>query len=104
LQGVSGRSAASLPASSTWPSSGFLSLSFIACPVLPIWMISAGFAFFRYSLKRAVAVKSSGQPAYQLGGVVDHRHDAGIIEPRRPDHADNPHHLLRLIVIGRHDQ
>src|SRR5689334_7131439 len=35
--------------------------------------------------------------------VVDHRHDAGVVEPGRPDDAENADDLSGCVMIGRND-
>src|SRR5215467_19120 len=45
---------------------------------------------------------STGQQfAYHLGGVIDHRDHACVVEPRRPDHADDADDTAGGIVIRR---
>lgn len=46
---------------------------------------------------------SAEQFADDLGGVVHHRDDAGIVEPRRPDHSQNADDLPGRIVVRSHD-
>src|SRR5262245_58609498 len=38
-----------------------------------------------------------------LGGIVDHGHDAGIVEPRRTDHPDDADDGLRTVAEGGGD-
>ena len=40
-----------------------------------------------------------------MSGIIDHRHDTGIVEPGRPDNPQNPDHLLIGILIrGKNDR
>src|SRR5690242_8633060 len=39
-----------------------------------------------------------------LGRVVDHWHDAGVVESGRTDDAENPDDLARRVVVGRDDR
>ncbi len=44
---------------------------------------------------------SAGQhPANQLRGVIDDRHDAAIVQSRRPDHPNRPHNFSVSVHIG----
>ena len=43
------------------------------------------------------------QLADHLGGVVDHRDDAGVVQPGRADHADHADDAAGAVVIGRDD-
>ena len=51
---------------------------------------------------------SAGLPPLQharhdLRGIIDHRHDARVIQPRRPDDAEHAHDVLLLVVERRRD-
>src|SRR4051794_39065970 len=48
--------------------------------------------------------KSRDQPADDFGGVVDHRNDAGIIEPGGADDAQDADDLLLAIAVGSDDE
>src|ERR1043166_9429797 len=43
------------------------------------------------------------QPAHHLGGIVDHRDDARVVEPGRADHAEHPDDAAGAVAIGRDD-
>ena len=43
------------------------------------------------------------QLAHDLGGVVHHGDDAGVVEPGRPDHAEHADDAAGGVVIGRDD-
>src|SRR5580704_12918113 len=43
------------------------------------------------------------QLAHDLGGVVHHGDDAGVVQPRRADHAEHADDAAGGVVIGRHD-
>jgi hypothetical protein len=52
-----------------------------------------------------LACEAAGEEAADhLGGVVDHRDDARIVEPRRADDADHADDLLLVVAIGRNDE
>src|SRR5215472_4338483 len=57
--------------------------------------------------KRKNQGESEGSAAKQLtddlGGIVDHRHDAGVVEPGRSDDAENADDLPGRVVIRRND-
>src|SRR4029078_848283 len=52
----------------------------------------------------AALATSPDQLAHHLGGVVDHRDDARIVEPRRSDEAEDADDALLGVAIGRHPQ
>ena len=65
----------------------------------------AGSCCFAISSIRPLSLAAAGhQPADQLRGVVDDRHDPAVVQPRRPDHPDRADDLAVRIHIGRDHQ
>src|SRR5438105_3312591 len=46
----------------------------------------------------------SDKPPNHLGGVIHHRDDAGVVDPRRADDPDRADDLLAAVLIRRDDQ
>src|SRR5437899_2947021 len=52
---------------------------------------------------RLLTPRPRQEPAHHLGGVVDHRDDACVVEPGRADHAEHPDDAAGAVAIGRDD-
>src|SRR4029079_15940865 len=55
-------------------------------------------------ISTAAGQKSRDKAAEQAGGVIDHRDDAGVIEPRRADHAEHADDAVLGVLERRYDQ
>src|SRR5262249_5808664 len=54
-------------------------------------------------IKPNATVSTAKQFTNDLGRIIDHRHNAGIVEPGRTDDAENADDLPGGVVIRRHD-
>src|SRR5262249_16820311 len=72
-----------------------------------LWVYSPGAPHIRAQtakIKPNVRLSTAEQFADDLGRIVDHRHDAGVVEPGRTDDAENTDDLPGRVVIGRNDR